>query len=173
MGFQRRRATAAVFASVLTICCLGFAARAHAQHFLGDKTHSAFQAYSRYLFHNPHFAPELAYVDLGKLEYAGDFEGTPISGALKIGGVNLAARASVRLASSWLFAKAGVLAWSAEASALPGIVSPGVKRGQDFSYGLGARLDLSRKWSVRAEWEHFKLDAAEARLVTLGAAYRF
>jgi hypothetical protein len=97
----------------------------------------------------------------------------PNEGRVKFSGFNFSAVGSLRVASSSLFAKAGVFAWSAETSSIPGSIFPGVKNGQDLSIGLGASVDLSPAWSVRGEWERFKLDVANARLVTLGVAYRF
>lgn len=183
---------------VLSICCLGFAAVAHAQYvgagfgqsrFSGDvgadlitagstdTQHTAFKVFGGYVFKSrPHFSAELAYVDLGKLHYRGTFEGVANEGTVKFSGFDLSAVGSVRVRSSSVFAKVGVFAWSAEASSVPGVFIvglPGVKNGQDLSVGLGASLELSPAWSLRAEWDRFKLDVANTRLITIGAAYRF
>jgi hypothetical protein len=45
--------------------------------------------------------------------------------------------------------------------------------GTDISFGLGVNYNFTRNLGVRAEWERFKLDDADADLISVGIVWRF
>jgi OOP family OmpA-OmpF porin len=86
-----------------------------------DGSDSGTKIFGGYRF-GPRLALELAYVDLGKLSYSGDFSGTPVTGGkVKVSGFNSSLvalhQATPKLG---LFAKAGLYAWEAKASDVTG-----------------------------------------------------
>ena len=62
----------------------------------------------------------------------------------------------------------------AEASDTTGGVPFSAKTdGTDISFGLGVNYNFTRNLGVRAEWERFKLDDADADLISVGIVWRF
>lgn len=121
-------------------------------------------------------ALELAYVDLGKLTYSGDFSGTPVTGGtVKVSGFNTSLVAMHQTTPQLgLFAKAGLFAWDAKASDLTGGVPFSAKDdGVDLSLGIGADYFFTKNVGARIEWEHFKLDPGNASLLSAGVLVKF
>jgi len=121
-------------------------------------------------------ALELAFVDLGKLSYSGDFSGTPVTGGkVKVSGFNTSLvalhQATPKLG---LFAKAGLYAWEAKASDVTGGVPFAAKDdGANLSLGIGADYYFTKNVGARLEWEHFNLDPEKASLVSAGIVVKF
>lgn len=118
---------------------------------------------------------ELAYVDLGKARYSGLFFGAPVTGGtVKTTGFNVSAVGTLPLNAGFsLFAKAGLFSWQAKARDVTGGVPfSGTDDGADLSLGLGAAYDVTRNFSVRAEWEQFEA-VDNVSLLSLGFAFRF
>jgi len=121
-------------------------------------------------------AVELAYVDLGKAGYSGDFLGTPVTGGtVKVSGFNTSLvglyPATDRLE---LFAKAGLFVWEAKASDTTGGAPFSDKaNGTNLSLGLGANYFFTKNVGARLEWEHFELDPGKASLLSAGIIVRF
>lgn len=121
-------------------------------------------------------ALELAYVDLGKLSYSGDFSGTPVTGGtVKVSGFNTSLVAMHQTTPQLgLFAKAGLFAWNAKASDLTGGLPFAAKEdGANLSLGIGADYYFTKNVGARIEWEHFKLDPGNASLLSAGVVVKF
>ena len=140
-----------------------------------DGKDSAFKLFGGYRFH-PNFAAELAYVNLGELTYSGTFFATPVTGgSVKANGLNMSAVGILPLTNEFsLFGKLGLFAWEAKASdTTGGVPFSATADGADVSFGIGASYDFTKQFSVRAEWELFKLENADASLVSVGVLFRF
>lgn len=125
---------------------------------------------------SPNFALELAYVDLGKASYSGEFFGTPVTGGkVKVSGFNTSAVGIVPVSAALeLFGKAGLYAWEAKASDLTGGVPFSAKADDvTLSLGLGANYYFSRNVAARLEWEHFDLDPDKASMLSAGILVKF
>jgi OOP family OmpA-OmpF porin len=140
-----------------------------------DGSDSGTKIFGGYRF-GPRLALELAYVDLGKLSYSGDFSGTPVTGGkVKVSGFNSSLvalhQATPKLG---LFAKAGLYAWEAKASDVTGGVPFAAKDdGANLSLGIGADYYFTKNVGARLEWEHFNLDPEKASLVSAGIVVKF
>ena len=124
----------------------------------------------------PHFALELAYVDLGKASYSGDFLGSPVTnGKVKVSGFNSSAVALWPINPSFeLFGKAGAFAWVAKASDVTGGIPFSDKRDDvGLSLGFGANYHFSKNVAARLEWEHFDLDPDKASMLSAGILVKF
>ena len=140
--------------------------------FDGDAT--GFKIYGGYRFH-PNFAAELAYVDLGKASYSGNFFGTPVvGGSLETWGINVSAVGIVPLGPAFeLFGKIGLFGWESKArDTTGGVPFSGTADDADVSFGLGLAFNVSRNVSLRAEWERFKA-VDDIDLFSAGIAFRF
>jgi OOP family OmpA-OmpF porin len=140
-----------------------------------DGKDTAFKVFGGYMF-NRHFGIEGAYVDLGEVSYSGDFFGSPVTGGkVEVSGFNVAALGSYPITEQFsVFGKIGLFIWEAEASDTTGGVPFSAKEdGTDISFGVGVGYNFTRNLGVRLEWERFKLDEADADLISVGVAWRF
>jgi OOP family OmpA-OmpF porin len=140
-----------------------------------DGKDTAFKVFGGYMF-NRHFGVEGAYVDLGEVSYSGDFFGLPVTGGkVEVSGFNVAALGSYPITEQFsVFGKIGLFIWEAEASDTTGGVPFSAKEdGRDISFGVGVGYNFTRNLGVRLEWERFKLDEADADLISVGVAWRF
>lgn len=140
-----------------------------------DSKDNAFKVFGGYMF-NRHFGVEGAYVDLGEVSYSGFFFGSPVTGGkVEATGFNVAALGSYPVTEEFsVFGKIGLFIWEAEASDTTGGVPFSAKTdGTDISFGLGVNYQFTRNLGVRAEWERFKLDEADADLISVGIVWRF
>lgn len=140
-----------------------------------DGKDSGTKIYGGYRF-GPNFALELAFVDLGKASYSGDFFGAPVAnGKVKVSGFNTSAVALWPVNTSFeLFAKAGAFAWEAKASDMTG-GAPFAAKWDDvgLSLGFGANYHFSKNVAARLEWEHFDLDPDKASMLSAGILLKF
>lgn len=121
------------------------------------------------------FAVELAYVDLGKLGYSGMFGPlTVTNGSVKTSGFAVSAVGLLPLNQSVsLFGKAGVYSWEAKARDITaGAPFAAKEDGSDLFVGLGAAFDVTRNFSVRAEWEFYEA-VDRISLLSVGIAVKF
>jgi len=140
-----------------------------------DGSDSGMKLFGGYRFGRS-LALELAYVDLGKLNYSGDFSGSPVTGGtVKVSGLNTSLVATQQATPKLgLFAKAGLYAWNAKASDLTGGVPFSSKDdGADLSIGVGADYFFTKNVGARVEWEHFELDPGKASLLSAGIVVKF
>jgi hypothetical protein len=128
-------------------------------------------------FFSPSFGAELAYVDLGKVGYRGDFFGTPVAdGSVGIWGYNVAALARLPVTERLeVFGKLGVFLWEREDNDVTGGTPfSSTTRGWDGgSFGVGASWRFTANLAARVEWERFPVDNDDARLLSLGLQYSF
>lgn len=140
-----------------------------------DGKDSGTKIFGGYRF-GPRLGLELAYVDLGKLSYSGDFMGAAVTGGkVKVSGFNTSLvamhQATPQLA---LFAKAGLYAWEAKASDVTaGVPFSAKDDGADLSFGIGADYYFAKNIGARIEWEHFELDPGKASLLSAGLVVKF
>jgi OOP family OmpA-OmpF porin len=140
-----------------------------------DSKDNAFKVFGGYMF-NRHFGVEGAYVDLGEVSYSGSFGSAAVNGGkVETTGFNVAALGSYPVTEEFsVFGKIGLFIWEAEASDTTGGVPFSEKTdGTDISFGLGLNYQFTRNLGVRAEWERFKLDEADADLISVGIVWRF
>ncbi|MGH8660995.1 MAG: outer membrane beta-barrel protein [Burkholderiales bacterium] len=140
-----------------------------------DSKKTAFKIFGGYQF-DPNFGLELSYVDLNSASYSGTFFGDPvISGKVELWGFNFSAVGTLPVSPTFaLFGKAGLFFWEAKASDITGgIPFSATDDGVDLSIGLGMSVNLTKNVSVRAEWERFMTDVADADLLSIGIAVRF
>lgn len=139
-----------------------------------DGKDTGYKLFGGYQF-NPHFAVELAYVDLGEAGYSGTFFGAPVTGgSLETWGLNASAVGIVPLGASFeLFGKIGIFGWESKARDVTGGVPfSGEADGGDVSFGLGMAFNFTRNVSLRAEWERFRA-VDDIDLLSLGLAFKF
>jgi OOP family OmpA-OmpF porin len=140
-----------------------------------DGKDTAWKIFGGYMF-NKNFGVEAAYVDLGEVSYSGLFGGAPVTGgAVELTGFNISALGSYPINEQFsVFGKIGLFLWDAEASDTTGGVPFSAKDdGTDVSFGVGLGYNFSRNLGVRAEWEMFKTDDADASLISVGVLWRF
>ena len=139
-----------------------------------DGKDSGMKFFGGYQF-NQNLAVEVAYVDLGKATYSGTFSGSPVTGGtVKTSGINASAVGTLPLNPSFsLFAKAGIYTWEAKASDVTGGVPfSGKDDGADLSFGFGGAYNVTKNFSLRAEWEQFEA-VDKISLLSVGVAYKF
>ena len=140
-----------------------------------DGKDTAFKIFGGFMF-NRHFGIEGAYVDLGEVSYSGSFGGTPVTGGkVEVSGVNISALGAFPVNEQFsIFGKIGLFIWDAEASDVTGGVPFSAKiDGTDVSFGVGASYSFTRNLALRAEWEMFKTDDADATLLSAGVVWKF
>lgn len=140
-----------------------------------DAKDTGWKLYGGFMF-TRNFGVELAYVDLGKAKYSGDFFGLPVTGGtIEATGFNMAAIGAIPLSPALsLFGKLGIFSWEAEANdRTAGLPFTQTLDGNDLFFGFGASYSFTRNLSVRGEWERFQLDDTDVDLLSIGLAYRF
>lgn len=156
-----------------------------------DKTDTGWHVFAGYQF-NANFALEASYVELGEVTTSGTFDGVPgITQVDDSTGFDVAAVGLLPLgANVSLFGKAGIYWLNTEARITGGGVSAAANDNNvDWKVGLGLKYDITRNFSVRAEWERYvdvaknvTLDSTtgletgkgyDVDLWTIGVAYHF
>ena len=140
-----------------------------------DGKDTAWKIFGGYMF-NRHFGIEGAYVDLGEVSYSGSFLGAPVTGGkLEVTGFNVAAIGSYPVTEEFsVFGKIGLFIWDAEANdTTGGVPFSGKEDGSDLSFGVGIGYQFTRNLGLRAEWEMFKSNDADASLISVGLLWRF
>lgn len=139
-----------------------------------DGSDSGTKIFGGYQF-TQNFAVELAYVDLGKLGYSGMFGPLAVTnGSVKTSGFAVSAVGMLPLNQSFsLFGKAGIYSWEAKARDITGGAPfAATEDGSDLFVGLGAAYDVTRNFSVRAEWELYEA-VDRISLLSIGVAVKF
>jgi len=140
-----------------------------------DGKGGAFKLVSGYMF-TPYLGIDSAYVHLGDLTYSGQFGLLPVSGGkVEASGFNVALLGSYPLTPELaLIGKLGIFFWEWTArDTTAGQPFATAEDGSDLSFGLGLSYSFGRRWAVRAEWERFKLEDADAELLSVGVLWRF
>jgi OOP family OmpA-OmpF porin len=140
-----------------------------------DGKDSAFKIFGGYMF-NRNFGIEGAYVDLGEVSYSGFFGASTVTGgSVEVTGFNISALGAYPINEQFsVFGKIGMFLWKAEASdTTAGAPFSAKDDGADVSFGVGLGYNFTRNLGVRAEWEMFKTDDADATLLSVGLLWRF
>jgi OOP family OmpA-OmpF porin len=140
-----------------------------------DGKDTGWKIFGGYMF-SRNFGLEVAYVNLGEVSYSGTFGGFPVTGGkVEVTGFNVAALGSLPINEQFsIFGKIGLFMWEAEASdTTGGVPFSATADGTDLSLGLGVSYNFTRNFAVRAEWEMFQTDEADATLLSIGAVFRF
>lgn len=153
-----------------------------------DDKDTSYRVYGGYRFHR-NFAAEIAYVDLGRFELRSTVvpAGT-LTNRIRSSGAELSVLGLLPLGDRWtVFGRVGVLAARTKAS-YSGDGSVFVNEGEGeqsqrssgLVYGIGAMVDLTPRFGLRAEWNEFRklgdeLTGGEfdTRVVSAGLQYRF
>ncbi len=73
-----------------------------------------------------------------------------------------------------VFGKIGLFLWDAEANDTTGGAAFSAKEdGTDLSFGVGVGYHFTRNLGIRAEWEMFDTNDADASLLSVGVLWRF
>jgi hypothetical protein len=110
-------------------------------------------------FERQWFGIEGQYVDFGEFSSGGT--------TAEVTGFGAYALVSLKVWRFDLFAKAGVASWDTKLSNQPD------DDGTDPAYGVGAAFRITERFYVRAEWEVFEFEDADADMASLGAEFRF
>lgn len=140
-----------------------------------DARDTGWKIFGGYMF-SRNLGLEVAYVNLGEVSYSGTFGGFPVTGGkVEVTGFNVAALGHLPINEQFsLFGKIGLFTWDAEASdTTAGVPFSAAADGTDISFGLGVSYSFTRNFAVRAEWEMFQTDEADATLLSIGAVFRF
>src|SRR5688572_2697436 len=135
-----------------------------------DGKDTGWKIFGGYMF-SRNFGLEVAYVNLGEVSYSGTFGGFPVTGGkVEVTGFNVAALGSLPINEQFsIFGKIGLFMWEAEASdTTGGVPFSATADGTDLSLGLGVSYNFTRNFAVRAEWEMFQTDEADATLLSIG-----
>lgn len=95
----------------------------------------------------------------------GDFSGG--GGSASATSLDLFALVSFKVWRFDFFGKGGFSTWDARISGLPD------DSGTDPAYGVGVAFRILERLHVRAEWERFEFDTADAYMASLGVDFRF
>jgi OOP family OmpA-OmpF porin len=128
---------------------------------IGPDTDTSWKIFGGYDI-NRHFAAEIAYSDLGEVTELGvntDARAYELSGLLKFPLGNQFS----------LYGLAGIANVKAETSGPLGTVSDD---STEFTWGVGAQMNLSPNFGLRAQWQRYETDA-EVDVISLGLLWKF
>ncbi len=133
-----------------------------------DATDTGYKLFASYTFNNG-FGIEGGYIDFGKPD--DDILGQ--IARIDSQAWNLYGVGNLGLSDSFdLFAKAGVVSW--EADSLINGVRVDVDDGEDLALGIGARFNTKGSLGLRAEFEWFDIEDADAVwMASVGFEFRF
>lgn len=138
------------------------------QNFSFDAADTGYKLYGNYMFNNG-FGIEGGYIEFGEPDDNLLGQTAKIDAeAWSLYGVGV-----LGLSDSFdLFAKAGVVSWEAD-SVIDGI-PVGADDGEDLALGIGAKFNTSGALGLRAEFEWFDIDDADAVwMASVGFEFRF
>ena len=138
------------------------------QDFTFDAADSGYKLFGTYMFSNG-FGIEGGYTDFGAPD--DDILGQVAS--IDAEAWSLYGVGALGLSESFdLFAKAGVISWDAESKVFG--VPVDVDDGQDLALGIGAKFNTSGSLGLRAEFEWFDIDDADAVwMASVGFEFNF
>jgi OmpA-OmpF porin, OOP family len=134
-----------------------------------DDQDTGVKIYGGYQF-NRNLAVEVGYVDLGTLKQAGT--PGPFTVQYDVAGVTAAAVGILPLSGGFsLLGKAGLIFETIDTKTT-GPVAVTTNGGAALLVGVGARYDVTRKFGVQVEWEHFDGDIT-VDFVSAGVRFKF
>lgn len=140
-----------------------------------DGKDTAWKIFGGYMF-NRHFGIEAAYINAGEVSYSGTFSGFPVTGGkVELTAFNVSVLGNLPINEQFsVFGKVGLFSWEAEASDITGgFPFSGSDDGTDVSFGVGVGYNFTPNFGVRAEYELFQTDNADASLISIGLVWRF
>lgn len=140
-----------------------------------DGKDTAWKIFGGYMF-NRHFGIEAAYINAGEVSYSGTFSGFPVTGGkVELTAFNVSVLGNLPINEQFsVFGKVGLFSWEAEASDITGgFPFSGSEDGTDISFGVGVGYNFTPNFGVRAEYELFQTDNADASLISIGLVWRF
>lgn len=157
-----------------------------------DDTDTGYKLQLGYKF-TPNWAVEGGYVDLGKFNYTASFTGSVVPGGagsasadIKASGWNIAGVGTYPINDQFsVFGKLGIIDAKVEIDASVtgaggvGSTSTSATKWKTL-WGAGAACNLSKQWSLRAEWERFnnlgdsdQTGESSVDLLSLGVVFNF
>jgi hypothetical protein len=112
------------------------------------------------------FAVEVNYVDFGSF----DSNAGGVHSEFNLKGVDAFAVGLFQVAIVDLYAKAGVVRWDQDANITN--IRVASDTGYDFAYGAGVQVHFG-SLGVRAEYERFNIENADANMVSVGVTWTF
>ncbi|HVK54351.1 MAG TPA: outer membrane beta-barrel protein [Burkholderiales bacterium] len=140
-----------------------------------DKKDSGFKLVAGYKF-TPYLGAEVGYVSLGEFKAVGTAGATAIDATAKAKGLQLAGFGMLELDEDfWFIGKLGVFSWDLDSS---GSLASSSETGTDLFFSIGVQYDVSRRFSIRGEWEKFMdvgVSGAESDidLISVNGLWRF
>ena len=128
------------------------------------------------------FGAEISYLDLGEVSIGTTLSGVSVGAAVQVDGFSIVGTAALPLTDRFdLFVKAGFFSWNLDAGlTVSGLEVLSINRdGTDETYGIGARVKVSDRIGLRAEWERFKdvgdsiTDESDVDLLSVGGVLYF
>ena len=149
-----------------------------------NDTDTAWKIFGGHQF-SPNFAWEVGYNDFGRVssDAVATIGGSTFAGNAKVEATawELSGIGSLPLASQFsLYGKLGAYYAKTESSTnLPGVSTSATNHNSNFTFGLGARYDVTRNIALRAEWQRFPKVGADTTgksdidVLAIGGLYRF
>jgi len=139
-----------------------------------DANDAAFKAYGGFKF-KENFGLEISYSSWGNPSDTMTVLGVPVDVDVDITMFNgyIVGYAPVSNDVQF-FGKVGFSAWDTDTTATAGGLSASVSGdGTDFAYGLGISGDISKQFSIRAEWEGVNFEDVDGNTFMVGAQVNF
>lgn len=139
-----------------------------------ENNNTGYKIFGGYDF-NKTWGLEFGYLDLGKYSFKGTYGGSSVRGDIKITAWDVMGVGNFHVTDDIaLFAKVGVYAWDAKASASNGSINNSATgTGSNAMFGLGMKYNLNDRFSFRGEWERFHDSSNPIDLLSIGVAYKF
>jgi hypothetical protein len=120
----------------------------------------------------PYFAVEASYQSFGAQRFTGGFGDFVFD--VDVEGYAAAAVGTWPIGRVTVFGKAGSFWWNEEGSAF-GLIGnlPISEEGRDLVLGAGAKVEITRHWRVRGEWERFEFGDRDADDLWVGVEFQF
>ncbi len=139
-----------------------------------ENNNTGYKIFGGYDF-NKTWGVEFGYLDLGKYSFKGTYGGSSVRGDIKITAWDVMAVGNFNVTDDIaLFAKLGIYAWDAKASASNGSINNSATgTGSNAMFGLGMKYNFTDHFSFRGEWERFHDSSNPIDLLSVGVAYKF
>lgn len=133
-----------------------------------DGDDSGYKIFGGFQF-NKHLGVEAGYLDAGNASVTGPGG----SASLSVTALTLAGTGTLPLGQNFaLLGKVGLWMWDTGCSGAI-CVSSYDDSSTDLFYGVGARFNFNRNWSMQVEWEQFETSSDAVTLTSLGVRYKF
>jgi len=142
-----------------------------------DETSTAFKIFGGYQF-GKHFGIEVGYIDRGEVSATAP---GPDTYKMALSGIDAFVVGILPISNEFsLFGKLGFISWNSDVTvSLAGFGTGKANESDiDLAFGLGAQYNFTKNIGVRAEYEAFDIDVAQAGagntyVLSLSATYKF